>query len=154
MEFHTWDDPLGLRMATLAGVLAWKVAWTEEPAGLQPLGLQRVDPTEQLSTYIHNGGRESVSPGSGWQEPPLHGLRDCTFVVQEQAQLQDGVWEPKNHLGFGDSWSSGREREPSQSAGSLSASNLGINTCGDGNHSEQSDGILILATDVCVGFLK
>jgi len=96
-----------------------------------------------------------VSPGSGWQEPPLHGLkRLCTFMVQERAQLQDGVWEPKNHLGFRDSWSSGSEREPSQSAGSSSASNLGINTCGDGNHSEQSDGILILATDVCVGFLN
>ena len=96
-----------------------------------------------------------MSPGNGWQEPALLGLRRlCTFMVQERAQLQDGVWEPKNHLGFGDSWSSGNEREPSQNAGSSSASNLGINTCGDGNHSEQSDGILILATDVCVGFLN
>ena len=96
-----------------------------------------------------------MRPASGWQEPLLHGLkRLCTFMVQERAQLQDGVWEPKNHLGFGDSWNCGSEQEPSQSAGSLSASNLGVNACGDGNHSEQSDDILILATDVCVGFFK
>ena len=91
MEFHTWDDPLGLRMATLAGVLAWKVAWTEEPAGLQPLGLQRVDPTEQLSTYIHNGGRESVSPGS-LNGDGAEGLQDC-FISTQKTGEEKPTWE-------------------------------------------------------------
>ena len=30
-------------MATHASVLAWEIPWTEEPGGLQSMGLQRVD---------------------------------------------------------------------------------------------------------------
>ena len=33
-------------MAVHASTLAWKVPWTEEPVGLQSVGLQRVDTTE------------------------------------------------------------------------------------------------------------
>ena len=29
-------------MATHSSIRAWEVSWTEEPGGLQPLGLQRV----------------------------------------------------------------------------------------------------------------
>ena len=29
-------------MATHSGILAWKIPWTEEPGGLQWMGLQRV----------------------------------------------------------------------------------------------------------------
>ena len=29
-------------MATHASILAWKIPWTEEPGGLQSIGLQRV----------------------------------------------------------------------------------------------------------------
>ena len=29
-------------MATHSGILAWRVPWTEEPGGLQPMVLQRV----------------------------------------------------------------------------------------------------------------
>ena len=36
-----WEDPLGKKMATHFSSLAWR-AWTEEPGGLQPMGLQRV----------------------------------------------------------------------------------------------------------------
>ena len=36
------EDPLGKEMATHSSILAWEVPWTEEPGGLQPLGLQRV----------------------------------------------------------------------------------------------------------------
>ena len=35
-------DPLEKEMATHCSTLAWKILWTEEPAGLQPMGLQRV----------------------------------------------------------------------------------------------------------------
>ena len=37
-----WDDPLEEGMATHSSILAWKIPWTEEPGGLQSLGLQRV----------------------------------------------------------------------------------------------------------------
>ena len=36
------EDPLEKGMATHSSILAWKIPWTEEPYGLQSLGLQRV----------------------------------------------------------------------------------------------------------------
>ena len=35
------EDSLEYEMATLSGVLAWKTPWTEEPGGLQSMGLQK-----------------------------------------------------------------------------------------------------------------
>ena len=35
-------DPLEKGMATHSRILAWKIPWTEEPGGLQFMGLQRV----------------------------------------------------------------------------------------------------------------
>ena len=37
-----WEDPLEKEMATHSNILAWKIPWTEEPGGLQSMGLQRV----------------------------------------------------------------------------------------------------------------
>ena len=34
------EDPLEEEMATQLGILAWKIPQTEEPGGLQPVGLQ------------------------------------------------------------------------------------------------------------------
>ena len=36
------EDPLEKGMATYSSMLAWKIPWTEEPGGLQSMGLQRV----------------------------------------------------------------------------------------------------------------
>ena len=36
------DDPLEKEMATHSSILAWEVPRTEEPGGLQSMGLQRV----------------------------------------------------------------------------------------------------------------
>ena len=36
------EDPLEKEMANHSSTLAWKIAWTEEPGGLQSMGLQRV----------------------------------------------------------------------------------------------------------------
>ena len=35
------EDPLEKGMATHSSILAWRVPWTEEPGGLQTMGLQR-----------------------------------------------------------------------------------------------------------------
>ena len=46
--WETWvrslgqKDPLEKEMATHSSILAWKIPWTEEPGGLQSVGLQRV----------------------------------------------------------------------------------------------------------------
>ena len=37
-----WEDPLEEGMATHSTILAWRIPWTEEPGGLQSMGLQRV----------------------------------------------------------------------------------------------------------------
>jgi len=36
------EDPLEEGMATHSSILAWRIPWTEEPGGLQSMGLQRV----------------------------------------------------------------------------------------------------------------
>ena len=36
------EDLLEKAMATHSSILAWKIPWTEEPGGLQCMGLQRV----------------------------------------------------------------------------------------------------------------
>ena len=36
------EDPLEKGIATHSSILAWEIPWTEEPGGLQSMGLQRV----------------------------------------------------------------------------------------------------------------
>ena len=44
------EDPLEEEMATHSSILAWGIPWTEEPGGLQSMGLQKEsDTTEQLN---------------------------------------------------------------------------------------------------------
>ena len=45
------EDPLGKEMATHSSILAWRIPWTEEPGGLQSMGSQESDTTEQLNYY-------------------------------------------------------------------------------------------------------
>ena len=39
-------------MATWSRILAWKIPWTEEPGGLQSVGLQRVR-HDEVTDYTH-----------------------------------------------------------------------------------------------------
>ena len=36
-----WEDPLEKGMATHSSILAWRMPWTEDLFGLQPMGSQR-----------------------------------------------------------------------------------------------------------------
>ena len=42
VQLLLWKNPLKKGMATHSSILAWKIPWTEEPGGLQSMGLQRV----------------------------------------------------------------------------------------------------------------
>ena len=42
VRFLGQEDPLEEGMATHSSLLAWRIPWTEEPGGLQFMGLQRV----------------------------------------------------------------------------------------------------------------
>ena len=37
-----WKDPLEWGMATPSSILVWGIPWTQEPGGLQSIGLHRV----------------------------------------------------------------------------------------------------------------
>ena len=43
------EDPLEKRMATHFSILAWIIPWTEEPGGLQSMGREESNMTEQLT---------------------------------------------------------------------------------------------------------
>ena len=43
IQFLGQEDPLEKGMATHSNVLAWRTPWTEEPGGLQSMGLQEED---------------------------------------------------------------------------------------------------------------
>ena len=44
-EMEVWslsqEDPLKVEMATHSSIFAWETPWTEEPDGLQSMGLQK-----------------------------------------------------------------------------------------------------------------
>ena len=48
-----WKDPLENRMATHPSILVWRIPWTEEPGGLQPMGSQKVG--TRLSDFYFGG---------------------------------------------------------------------------------------------------
>ena len=49
----SWEDLLEKEMATHSSILAWEIPWTEKPGGLQSMGLQDLDMTEQLR-HVYN----------------------------------------------------------------------------------------------------
>ena len=42
VQFLSREDPLEKEMAAHCSILAWRIPWTEESGGLQPIGSQRV----------------------------------------------------------------------------------------------------------------
>ena len=36
-----WEDPLEKEMAIHSSILAWEIPWTEEPGGLQSMGVSK-----------------------------------------------------------------------------------------------------------------
>ena len=55
-----WEDPLEKGMATHPSILAWEIPWTEEPGGLQSMGLQRVGHNWATNTHTHKGDENKV----------------------------------------------------------------------------------------------
>ena len=51
VRFLDWEDPLEKGTATHSSILAWRIPWTGEPAGLQSMGSERVR-HDQLSLHF------------------------------------------------------------------------------------------------------
>ena len=69
-----WEDPLEKEIVTHSSILAWGIPWTEEPGGLQSLGLQRVGHSFILThTHTHTLPSSLLAPeaylSSSWVAP-------------------------------------------------------------------------------------
>ena len=60
------EDSLEKGMAIHSSILAWEIPWTEEPGGLQSVGLQRVR-TQQKHLGTH--ARTRFIKDLGWPSP-------------------------------------------------------------------------------------
>ena len=67
-------------MATHSTILAWRIPWTEEPGGLQNMGLQRVRhdlATKQQQTFLRVF---STVEGEFLKDPPYHTFNIWVWV--------------------------------------------------------------------------
>ena len=55
-----WDNTLEEGTNTHASILAWRIPWTEEPGGLQPIASQRVRHDTTHHMLVHSS---QVRPG-------------------------------------------------------------------------------------------
>ena len=53
------EDLLREETATHSSILAWKIAWTEEPGRLHTWDLKEFEKTEQLTHTLYNSWRNS-----------------------------------------------------------------------------------------------
>ena len=57
-----WEDPLQKEMATHSSIPAWRIPWTEEPGGLQPMEQQESNTTWQQNN--NNSFSKSIKTSS------------------------------------------------------------------------------------------
>ena len=69
LETWVWvwgqEDPLEKATATHSSILAWEIPWPEEPGGLQSMGKQESDTTEQLNN--NNTGGSHTGRTEQWK---------------------------------------------------------------------------------------
>ena len=92
-------DPLEEGMATHCSLLAWRIPRTEEPGGLQPMGLQRVGqdgPAGQQQPhhpfvrqrYYYYHSDELTGAQRGW-----HNLSELTQLGLEEPDSDLTLWD-------------------------------------------------------------
>ena len=79
-----WEDPLEKGMATHSSILAWRTPWTEDPGGLQSLGLQSLT---RLSDW-------QLSTLTSQLIPPLHVHVSIPYTCISSPALQIGSSVP------------------------------------------------------------
>ena len=67
VRFLGAEDPPEEGMVTYSSILAWRIPWTEEPGGLQPMGSQRVRRDGSDLTHTQGGSPlTGLGKGVGW----------------------------------------------------------------------------------------
>ena len=80
------EDPLEKGMATHFSILAWRIPHTEEPGGLQSMGHNKSDTTEQLTLSPYG---LSVN----WTRSPVQSLGgDGTETLVSQPRCPISCW--------------------------------------------------------------
>ena len=102
------EDPLENGMATHSNILAWKMPWTAEPGGLQPLGSQKVGhdwvtntkPSTQklhefrtMSVSCDQASTENTVNDQGWI-PERMLLRETAHIRIANTALLAGAYRP------------------------------------------------------------
>ena len=74
-RFLDWEEPLEEDMGTHSSILAWGIPWTEEPGGLQSMGLQRIKHNWNNLAGVHTGLYQpdagSIHPSPWLWEPKM-----------------------------------------------------------------------------------
>ena len=76
------EDPLEEGMATHSSILAWRIPWTEEPGGLQPMGSQRVG-----QDWVTNTSRYQLTKSS----QPLYKDSSSFFSILQERNLRPDI---------------------------------------------------------------
>ena len=118
-----WEDPLEKGMATYSSILAWRIPWTEEPGGLQSIGLQSQTWLKPLSTHTCELSCSTwdLVPWLGMEpRPPTSGTQSLNFwttrevpegLLLIQATLRDETWWTGTHKEGWEGWGFGGETE-------------------------------------------
>ena len=59
-QFRSLEDPLEEEVATHSSILALIIPWTEEPGGIQSVGLERVGHDWAANTFVTSGSLPSI----------------------------------------------------------------------------------------------
>ena len=78
VQFLGQEDPLEEGMATRSSILVWTIPWTEEPGGLQSIGLRRVRHNWKDSACTHYSHMEHLK-ASYIQRTRVPSGHDCGF---------------------------------------------------------------------------
>ena len=92
-----WEDPLGKGIATLSSNLAWRIPWTEEPGGLQSVGLQKVRCHSVTNTSTFHNDLITVAfivYSDFWQAP---GIRPFPLIDENKSHGQATLRAGKVH---------------------------------------------------------
>ena len=104
------EDPLEKEMATHSSILAWRIPWTEEPEGLQPMGFQRVGHEWGIDTHMELSRISSFtfmsdSPNFCWCQlfrwrEAVHGISKSRTQLSDWACMQVAETSPTEMLCF------------------------------------------------------
>ena len=108
LKGKTWEGPPEEGTATHSSILAWRIPWTEEPGGLQSMGLHRVrHDWSNLARVRQTTETNSAAP---WPTKRAHSLNKGPGL-RGKLKAGSGIIPDIYRGGSGDTWlTSGRQQ--------------------------------------------